>query len=313
MSKLGILAGKRGMLHRLRGAMLAESRHTCAICGSKSYLELAHILPITLGGDSIPDNLIVLCPTCHRSVDVTTRISAKTLVTIKARWLEQGRLGREILLRKFASTQSPSSSGLGAGPFSAQHELAHWLLALREYETFDSVTTRIVAELAALPSEDDFINRYLKPILEWLGFQGITILHHTGRPEHGKDMVFRDDDRLGGLSFYAVVASRETIHATSTRTSDSGHYKKILDQVAKCFMLRHADMNLKSSFFIDKVVIASADAITEEALLCFREWEDRERRHLIYWNGPTIAGMTLKMKVGSAQQRRAADGAPRRR
>lgn len=297
---------------KTRDGVLAESRHACAICGSTSYLELAHIRPIALGGDSTADNLIVLCPTCHRSVDITTRISGEALAEIKAHWVKHGRPGRELVLRDFASA-STASSGPDVGASVMQHELAHWLIALREYETFDSVTTRIMSELAALPSEDDFINLYLRPLLEWLGFQGITVMHHTGRPEHGKDIVFRDDDRLGGLSFYAVVATRAKIHATSTRTPSSGHYSKILDQVAKCYMLRHHDMNLKSAFFIDKVVVASADTITEEALLFFREWEERERRHLIYWSGPTIAGMILKMKVGSAQHRHPADRAARDR
>ncbi len=158
-----------------------------------------------------------------------------------------------------------------------------------------------MGELAALRSEDDFINSYLKPILEWLGFQGITVLHHTGRAEHGKDIVFRDDDRLGGLSFYAVVATREKIHANSGRTSSSGHYAKILDQIKKCYMLPYKDINLKSSFFIDKVVIASAEDISEESLLYFRGWEDKERRHLVYWSGPTIAGIILKLRVGQTK------------
>ena len=307
---------RRAIPRKVREAILAESRFACAICGSQSYIELAHIRPFSLGGESTADNLIVLCPTCHRSADRTTRFSPEALAQIKAHWVENGRLGREAVLRDLAPESAPPP-GLGVSSYAAQHEIGHWLIALREYETFDSITTRIVGELAALRNEDDFINSYLRPILEWLGFQGITVLHHTGRAEHGKDIVFRDDDRLGGLSFYAVVATRDKIHANSSKTSGSGHYAKILDQVKKCYMLPYKDMNLKSSFFIDKVVIASADEITEEALLYFREWEDGERRHLVYWSGPTNAGMMLKLQVGrsvrSAQQPHPADGASRRR
>ncbi len=311
------MAKRRLIPRNLRETLLAESRSACSICGSRSYLELAHIRPFSLGGESTAENLIVLCPTCHRSVDRTTKISPEALTQIKAQWVEGYRLGRETVLRDLASAESAPLAGLGVSSYGAQHEIGHWLIALREFETFDTVTTRIVRELADLRSEDDFINSYLGPILEWLGFQGITVLHHTGRAEHGKDIVFRDDDRLGGLSFYAVVATRNKIHANSAKTSGSGHYAKILDQVKKCYMMPYKDMNLKSSFFIDKVVVATSDQITEEALLCFREWEDKKRRHLVYWNGPTIAGMILKLQVGqsagSAQQRHTVDGAPRRR
>jgi hypothetical protein len=112
-----------------------------------------------------------------------------------------------------------------------------------------------------------------------------------------------------------VVATREKIHANSAKTSSPGHYAKLLDQVNKCYMLPHKDMNLKSSFFIDKVVVASANSITEEALLYFREWEVKERRHLVYWDGPTMAGMILKLQVGqaggAAQQGHADDRATR--
>jgi hypothetical protein len=297
---------RRLISQKMRAELLGQSRYTCAICGSKAYLELAYIRPLSLGGDATPDNIIVLCPTCHRSVDLTNRISAQQLMQIKAEWISNGRLGRETILRDFAFDVSEISRGFGWALGTA-HELGHWLIALSEYTTFDSVTGRIMNELSALQSEDDFINSYLRPVLEWLGFLGITVLHHTGRPEHGKDIVFHDDDKLGGLSFYAVVATRDKIHANSAKTSSSGHYAKILDQVKKCYMLPHKDMNLKSSFFIDKVIVASAADITEEALLYFREWEDKERRHLIYWSGPTIAGMILKLQVGgSAGQVRAA-------
>jgi hypothetical protein len=216
---------------------------------------------------------------------------------IKTQWVEHGRLGRDQVFQELTSTETAATIGLKPSSFTVQHELGHWLIALRQYETFDSITTRIVDELSSLRKEDDFINLYLKPILEWLGFQGITVLHHTGRAEHGKDVVFRNDDLLGGLLFYAVVATREKIHANSAKSSSSGHYAKILDQVNKCYMLPYEDMNLKSSFFIDKVVIASAQDITEEALLYFRQWEAKERRHLVYWSGPTIAGMILKLQV----------------
>jgi hypothetical protein len=47
--------------------MLVEAGHRCCRCASNSpELDLHHIRPQSEGGIDDPDNLIVLCPTCHR-------------------------------------------------------------------------------------------------------------------------------------------------------------------------------------------------------------------------------------------------------
>jgi hypothetical protein len=140
-------------------------------------------------------------------------------------------------------------------------------------------------------SEDEFIFDILVPLFAGLGFEGVTPLHHTGRPEDGKDIVFYERDRLEGLTFYAVVACTGKIHARSSkaRTSDSGHWYKILDQVEKCFLLPYADHNLKADFQIDKVIVACSETITDDAMRLLREWEKRERKHLIFLDAPRIA------------------------
>ncbi len=81
-----------------------------------------------------------------------------------------------------------------------------WAEALRRSDEFDASAQRIVSELSKVTSEDVFINEVLKPLFEALGYEGVTCLHHTGRAEHGKDIVFYEKDRLGGFTFYAVVA-----------------------------------------------------------------------------------------------------------
>ena len=103
--------------------------------------------------------------------------------------------------------------------------------------------------------------------------------------------MFYERDRLEGLTFYAVVACTGKIHATSSRaqTRDSGHWHKILDQVEKCFMLPYVDHNLKGDFLIDKVIVACSGTITDDAMRLLREWEKRERRHLIFLDAPRIA------------------------
>lgn len=243
-----------------------------------------------MGGDAAsPENLIVLCPTCHLAIDSSpTLISMDLLRRIKENWVKKGVPGRGNVLASFdhRANRRPDD-----------RELSRWLSALHRYNSFDDIITTIAKDLASLPSEQDFLVRFLKPLVESLGFRGATILHHTGRSEHGKDMVFYDYDRLGGLTYYGVVATKAKIHANSARTSDPGHYRKILDQIEKCYLLPFEDMNLKGEFFLDKVIVACAETISDEALRAFRMWEERERRHLIYWSGPDIAGLLINRRM----------------
>lgn len=54
----------------LRQRLLKKYDHTCVACGIKDDvvpLELAHLIPISCGGESSEDNLTILCPNCHRT------------------------------------------------------------------------------------------------------------------------------------------------------------------------------------------------------------------------------------------------------
>lgn len=56
----------------LRRRLLEKYGHTCPVCGISNEmvdLELAHIVPVHLGGDSSETNLMLLCPNCHHEVD----------------------------------------------------------------------------------------------------------------------------------------------------------------------------------------------------------------------------------------------------
>lgn len=291
---------RKPILRTVREEVLRESRHQCSICGAKSYLHLHHMRSLYLGGTNETQNLIVVCPTCHSMVD-RAAIPEEVLVRVKRDWVEEGVLGRDAILDYCKSVQDESTSHLAT---YLEHsfeldELQSWSQALRKYREFDRFIERIVEEIQAIPSEDDFIRRVLKPLFEALGFQGVAVVHHTGRPERGKDIVFFDPDRLGSLAFYAVVATRNRVHADSSKPHDSGHYQKIIDQVSKCYHFPYKDYNLKGEFFIDKVIIATSKTISEEAQEALALWEQAERRHLIYLSGPDIAGMLLKLEVGS--------------
>jgi len=150
--------------------------------------------------------------------------------------------------------------------------------------------------LQAVKNEDEFISTILRPLFLKLGFERVTTLHHAGKYEHGKDMVFYARDRLGSFTVYAVVACCGKIHATSSRTADAGHYAKLIDQVQKCYSIAWWDHRIKRSTFIDKVIIATPSTITFEAEVAFRSWEEMNRRQLIYLDYEGLVGLMARLK-----------------
>jgi HNH endonuclease len=283
----------KGIPPDTKGQLLEQSRGKCAICGSSSYLEMAHITPFVEGGKSTAENLILLCPTCNAAVD-SAQFPSERLAEIKEAW-EQKRIPGKEAVSKIATSESQVST---------QSDLKAWAGALESSDQFDESVKKIVGELDSIKSEDRFIEDVLRPLITALRFEGVTILHHTGRPEHGKDLVFHERDRVGGFTFYAIVACVGKIHARSSAASDSGHYQKLQDQVCKCFAIPFEDHNLKASFHIDKVIVACNQVITDEAKRMFRAWEDRERRRLIFWDAADIAGHKLRMLLGQRHEAR---------
>ena len=58
---------------------LKRANGTCELCTNpapfitrdgKPYLEIHHLLPVVLGGSSSANNLVALCPNCHRKLDM---------------------------------------------------------------------------------------------------------------------------------------------------------------------------------------------------------------------------------------------------
>jgi 5-methylcytosine-specific restriction endonuclease McrA len=65
--------GKRGeadreAIERVRGEVLERAGHRCERCASTWRLELHHRLRRSQGGSHEPENISVLCQTCHRSI-----------------------------------------------------------------------------------------------------------------------------------------------------------------------------------------------------------------------------------------------------
>jgi len=49
----------------LKQNILSKTNGRCLICGTESNIKVHHILPRTMGGKDIPENLIPLCHECH--------------------------------------------------------------------------------------------------------------------------------------------------------------------------------------------------------------------------------------------------------
>lgn len=59
----------------VRRRVLARDGHRCAArgCGSTHHLEIHHRVPVSRGGTNHPENLVVLCHACHRSLHEIAR------------------------------------------------------------------------------------------------------------------------------------------------------------------------------------------------------------------------------------------------
>ena len=63
---------KRGYVSsKIRNAVLQRDQHQCLACGSQDSLTVAHITPISRGGNSEIDNLQTLCVSCGKDVHLS--------------------------------------------------------------------------------------------------------------------------------------------------------------------------------------------------------------------------------------------------
>ena len=57
----------------LRSSIFERDEYTCQYCGKKGgRLECDHIHPFSLGGQSVPENLVTACMSCNRSKGAKT-------------------------------------------------------------------------------------------------------------------------------------------------------------------------------------------------------------------------------------------------
>ena len=52
----------------IRSKVFARDNYVCRYCGSRGRrLECDHVVPVSMGGSSDPENLVTACKTCNRS------------------------------------------------------------------------------------------------------------------------------------------------------------------------------------------------------------------------------------------------------
>ena len=284
-----------------RGFLFGMSKFTCAICETEydSHLELQteHFQPRSLYPyfSSLPENFTFVCSLCNASI---AKINAIALnhTNVKIDLLNIETLSRKQISDLVMNIYENSSHILDEVP--SLRSLLRWVEFMSTNKNFDNELIRARADIKATRNEDEFIQNILVPIFEFLTFEGLTVLHHSGALEHGKDIVFYQRDLLGSFIFYSVVACNQRIHTNSSKTSDSGHYSKIIDQVSKCYYEPWREDNLKRDAYIDKVIVATPSTITNAAMTYFRRWEEKERRHLVFLDGESLAGFLIQLRLG---------------
>jgi hypothetical protein len=81
----------------IKDHVLVEAGHRCAVCGREAALEFAHIIPWSKTRDHSPENILVMCATCHSRAD-RENWSTNTLREYKKRpWNQRQKLDRQLV------------------------------------------------------------------------------------------------------------------------------------------------------------------------------------------------------------------------
>jgi len=91
---------------KTRKAILQRDQYTCAYCGREATT-VDHIIPVSMGGDSHPTNLVAACIPCNSSKGGINRIKQK----------EGGFLGERHTPDSFTQISLPSPELDDTNPF----------------------------------------------------------------------------------------------------------------------------------------------------------------------------------------------------
>ncbi len=165
----------------LRRSVMTEAGHRCAIHTCRyPNADVHHIVPWSKCREHKAENLIALCPNCHRRADLG-EIDAKSLRMYKARLVQDGnsRPGASHVLGETSIDQSwvvmrIAESASAPHPFKLELEFPKFLPdagdlseinAIQRGSALESLTTARAATLGDPPSPEDW----------WAGMEAVTI------------------------------------------------------------------------------------------------------------------------------------------
>lgn len=119
------------------------------------------------------------------------------------------------------------------------------------------------------PNEAEFRAKFVKPLLNRLGFFVVTDYH--GRREFGKDFVFSELHRFGGVKHYAAQVKHERRIGLGKAVDD------LLTQVNQAFANPFTLPDSHQSAYISATYIFNSGSITDEAKDDLRNRLRRER------------------------------------
>ena len=59
---------RKKITKEVKEEVLRKCDYRCINCGSTDDLEIHHVIPLEIGGNDIPSNMVVLCYDCHKAV-----------------------------------------------------------------------------------------------------------------------------------------------------------------------------------------------------------------------------------------------------
>lgn len=112
--------------------------------------------------------------------------------------------------------------------------------------------------------EAPFCEKVLAPLLRKMGFQSVRNTH--GTREFGRDFVFTEQTRLGGLRYYGLQAKAGSIGGGNNSKIDD-----ILGQIVDAFKISYSEIGFESKIYISELIIAISGYFTDNAQRKIRE------------------------------------------
>jgi hypothetical protein len=137
----------------------------------------------------------------------------------------------------------------------------------------------IPSEIGNFSSEDDFVQRFLIPMLFRMGFSVVANYH--GKREQGKDLVFGEIDRFGHVLYYGLQAKYE-------KSIPSSMVQGMVDDVQSAFANPFTHPQTNKQEVITRFYYVNAGSFSEYVPDDFFNRIDRWKRHTVILDGPAL-------------------------